>query len=62
MGEREVVPRAEYIGDGVYATADASEGTVTLTTDRGDRTEAIVLDAAMLAEVVAMAERHGVTR
>ena len=61
MGERERMPRAEYIGDGVYATADASAGTVTLTTDRGDRTETIVLGAAMLAEVVAMAKQRGVT-
>lgn len=52
---------AEYIGDGVYATADTDARTVTLTTDGGDRTETIVLGAAMLAELVALAKRHGVT-
>lgn len=60
MGEGEIVG-PEYIGDGVYASADPDAGMVTLTTDRGDRTETIVLDAAMLAEVAVLAKRHGVT-
>jgi hypothetical protein len=62
VADGRIVSRPEYIGDGVYASADPQAGTVTLTTERGDRTETIVLGAAMLAEVVALARRYGVTK
>lgn len=62
VADGRIVSRPEYVGDGVYASADPQAGTVTLTTERGDRTETIVLGAAMLAEVVALARRYGVAK
>jgi hypothetical protein len=62
VADGRIVSRPEYVGDGVYASADPQAGTVTLTTDRGDRADAIVLDAAMLAKVADLARRYGVAK
>lgn len=62
VADGRIVSRPEYVGDGVYASADPQAGAVTLTTEREGRTEHIVLDAAMIARVVDLAKRHGVTR
>lgn len=56
-----IVARPEYLGDGVYASADPQAGTVTLTTDRDGRTETIVLGDAMLRDLATLAKRFGVT-
>ena len=55
-GEGGLVPMSHYIGDGVYAHADA-DGTLTLSTSRDGRFDHIVMTRDMLREALDIVNR-----